>query len=203
MRLLKVVPVPPTIAKNRHSRSVSECSTLSATSSSSTLVSSWHSASPYTASSQDSTTPSGAAISKIPNLLDQLSTSPETRFHAAYMFLRYFYLIKGNPGSPGLFHLGKHGELRCSEEEFELVIWDIAVGCLALSVKVSKPDVGFLIRTLIVLLYHSTTATFWARFFLYTPPSSKNWHHMRYLTRIWRHVDLFSPKYKVFTYIPV
>lgn len=69
------------------------------------------------------------------NLLDQLATSPETRFHAAYMFLRYFYLVRGAPGSPSCSAF--RGDV-LSEHGFELVTWDVAVGCLALSVKVRR-----------------------------------------------------------------
>ena len=123
---------------------------------------------------------------KVPNLFDQLSTSPETRFHAAYMFLRFFYLAGCHtmPASPS--SLGKNARKGCELDEDldgnipdaeydadddsstcsslgfsparvametcfrshlptlalefeagrEMMTWDTAVACLALSVKV-------------------------------------------------------------------
>ncbi|KAJ7593075.1 hypothetical protein C8J56DRAFT_930327, partial [Mycena floridula] len=53
-------------------------------------------------------------------LVDQLTISPETRFHAAYMLVRYFYLM-------GMHHV--------QEDAGDLVCWDIGVACLSLSVK--------------------------------------------------------------------
>ena len=62
------------------------------------------------------------------DLYDLLSTSVETRFHAALLFLRYFLYV----GIPS------EDEASISEnEDLETVIWDTAVACLALSVKVS------------------------------------------------------------------
>lgn len=78
------------------------------------------------------------------NLFDQLISSPETRFHAAWMFLRYFFLTMSpesaiwlDPanGSTSVIAIKKK---RCLEDIGRMpIIWDIAVGCLALSVKVS------------------------------------------------------------------
>lgn len=66
------------------------------------------------------------------DLAEHLKNSPETHFHAVHMFLRYFYILTSkNPGGNG----SPHGELRTSHDC--LAGWDIALGCLALSVKVS------------------------------------------------------------------
>ncbi|KAH6905150.1 hypothetical protein BKA70DRAFT_1431236 [Coprinopsis sp. MPI-PUGE-AT-0042] len=73
---------------------------------------------------------SSCASSQITNLYDQLSSCPETRFHAVWMFLRYFLLVTESNGTPSNYP-GSH-----SHEEFDaLIVWDIALACLALSVK--------------------------------------------------------------------
>ncbi|PPQ72273.1 hypothetical protein CVT26_006494 [Gymnopilus dilepis] len=65
------------------------------------------------------------------NLRDQLQNSPETRFHAVWMFLRYFYLatpggsLESNPWAMKLLRTGN----------FLHNVWAIAVACLAISVK--------------------------------------------------------------------
>lgn len=68
------------------------------------------------------------------DLYDILSESPEIRFHAGHLFLRYFSLVGHPTGSTG------HDE---DTEAFESVAWDIAVACLAISVKVSLPASRF------------------------------------------------------------
>ena len=57
------------------------------------------------------------------DLFDLLSTSNETRFHAGHLFMRYFNLVScaGEDEEP---------------EALETITWDLAVACLALSVKV-------------------------------------------------------------------
>ncbi|KAF8057490.1 hypothetical protein FPV67DRAFT_566023 [Lyophyllum atratum] len=75
------------------------------------------------------------------NLHDQLATSPVTRFHAAYLFLRFFHAV-------GRSHRDRDAEEgededagklvfrpELDEEGKVLVTWDIAVACLAISVK--------------------------------------------------------------------
>ncbi|KAG6842814.1 hypothetical protein H0H87_010144, partial [Tephrocybe sp. NHM501043] len=64
----------------------------------------------------------GPSPCRLTNLQDQLATSPETRFHAVYLFLRFF--CAHLPCSIGL-----------DQEGLRLVTWDIAVACLAVSVK--------------------------------------------------------------------
>ena len=75
-------------------------------------------------------------------LYDQLTTSPETRFHAAYMLVRYFYLTMGESErgrGGGAVESDDGDRLGFGQEEgWDLVTWDVAVGCLALSVKVSS-----------------------------------------------------------------
>lgn len=92
------------------------------------------------------------------DLYDQLSTSPETRFHAAYMFIRYLLRVVENKSEKGHSrHLstfdmesGHEDEDTDTDTDTDMephflehatrsVLWDIAVGCLALSVKVSLP----------------------------------------------------------------
>lgn len=60
--------------------------------------------------------------------MDQLVTSPETRFHAAHMFLRYFNII---------------GETHIDAQVCATTIWDVALGCLALSVKAIEASISF------------------------------------------------------------
>lgn len=64
------------------------------------------------------------------DLYDILSESSEIRFHAGHLFLRYFSLV-GHP--TGSTSTGRDEDA----EAFESVAWDIAVACLAISVKVS------------------------------------------------------------------
>ncbi|KAF4565396.1 hypothetical protein EYR36_001967 [Pleurotus pulmonarius] len=64
------------------------------------------------------------AISR--NLRDQLTCSPETRFHAGYLFLRYFFLVEVEADPSNTPE---------SQIALELVVFDVAVASLALSVK--------------------------------------------------------------------
>ncbi|KAF7416335.1 hypothetical protein PC9H_002600 [Pleurotus ostreatus] len=63
------------------------------------------------------------------NLRDQLIYSPETRFHAGYLFLRYFSLVEVE---------AEPANIPESQAALELVIFDAAVASLALSVKVNS-----------------------------------------------------------------
>jgi hypothetical protein len=71
------------------------------------------------------------------NLQDQLQNSPETRFHAAWMFLSYFHLTASPEATP---NSSRSSSRSCSvdEEGLDLVVWDIAIACLAISVKVRQ-----------------------------------------------------------------
>jgi hypothetical protein len=85
-------------------------------------------------------------------LYDQLTTSPETRFHAAYMLVRYFYLTMGESErgrGGGAVESDDGDRLGFGQEEgWDLVTWDVAVGCLALSVKVSSASLLYPTRSL-------------------------------------------------------
>jgi hypothetical protein len=82
------------------------------------------------------------------DLMDQLKNSPETRFHAAWLFLRFFYLTmspdrnKGPRNNARNLNLSRRSSLNSNtsastdQEGRDLIIWDIAIACLALSVKV-------------------------------------------------------------------
>ncbi|KAF9448731.1 hypothetical protein P691DRAFT_759636 [Macrolepiota fuliginosa MF-IS2] len=61
------------------------------------------------------------------NLINQLATSPETRFHAGWMFLRYHYLLALNR-----VHDITQGQLPLYPGSG---IWDVAIASLAISVK--------------------------------------------------------------------
>ncbi|KAG5643939.1 hypothetical protein DXG03_009351 [Asterophora parasitica] len=84
------------------------------------------------------------------NLHEQLATSPHTRFHAAYIFWRFFRAVATPVSSPefspgvGSGAQDKRNERNGSSWVFgaeldregrELVTWDIGVACLALCVK--------------------------------------------------------------------
>ncbi|KAF5367921.1 hypothetical protein D9758_004363 [Tetrapyrgos nigripes] len=124
----------PTSANNA---TISLATTATTTSASTTSNSS-------TRSLSYQSTPKSRALSDA-NILDQLTNSPETRFHAVYLFLRFFHIIIGlerndqtalfSPGAPG--GINKYGDFR-DEEGFELVAWDVAAACLALSVKMNR-----------------------------------------------------------------
>jgi hypothetical protein len=65
-------------------------------------------------------------------LIDQLKTSPETRFHAVWMFLRYHYLM-------GVVRIcGKTVTLDQLPLYPSSGIWDVTLASLAISVKVRK-----------------------------------------------------------------
>ncbi|KAL6306976.1 hypothetical protein BKA93DRAFT_771786 [Sparassis latifolia] len=65
------------------------------------------------------------------HLRDQLTTSEETRFHAAYLFMRYFLRVGSGPESPK----ARGMDMILLREGREAVTWDVAVACIALCVK--------------------------------------------------------------------
>jgi hypothetical protein len=81
------------------------------------------------------------------DLMDQLKNSPETRFHAAWLFLRFFYLTMSPDRNTGQRNnaqnlsrqssLVSNSSASTNQEGRDLIIWDIAIACLALSVKVT------------------------------------------------------------------
>ena len=93
-------------------------------------------------SSSASSVTVGSSTEMVHNLLNQLQTSQETRFHACWMFLRYFYLVM-SPGtfkstervSPWPNDLNSDLPSKLEREGRELVTLDISVACLSLSVK--------------------------------------------------------------------
>ncbi|OSC99673.1 hypothetical protein PYCCODRAFT_1372497 [Trametes coccinea BRFM310] len=76
----------------------------------------------------------GFETSYVPgDLYDVLSTLPEVRFHAGHLFLRYFWLA----GTPSLRHTPEQEDETREDDKnaLEVVTWDIAVACLAISIK--------------------------------------------------------------------
>ena len=74
------------------------------------------------------------------DLYDLLSTSLEVRFHAAHLFLRYLLLARSSPSSAASEDTASISSE--DQESLEAITWDIAVACLALSVKFHR-DVLF------------------------------------------------------------
>lgn len=98
--------------------------------------------------SSSSTSSRTVDIPVIHNLYEQLQTSCETRFHACWMFLRYFYLtmtpdtnlgLRFSSCSPSRSASLNSQTSTCTEHEGrDLLVWDIAVACLSLSVKLHR-----------------------------------------------------------------
>ncbi|KAJ6606177.1 hypothetical protein DFH09DRAFT_1386790, partial [Mycena vulgaris] len=80
-----------------------------------------------------------------PDLLDQLLTSPETRFHAAYMFTRYFFIVMGDSKERKKIEAMQEALAAANKQlpwdqsippdGWMLVAWDCCLACLAISVK--------------------------------------------------------------------
>ncbi|KAF6756761.1 hypothetical protein DFP72DRAFT_1115687 [Ephemerocybe angulata] len=92
----------------------------------------------YSANSSFSSTSSTTSC-EVSNLYDQLVSCPKTRFHAVWMFLRYFWTVAEVSEMSSLKHLGSADN--DSTDEFDPEIWDKVVACLALSVKAAQRDV--------------------------------------------------------------
>ena len=130
------------------------------------------------------------------DLMDQLKNSPETRFHAAWLFLRFFYLTMSPDRNRGprnnARNLSRQSSLNSNisastnQEGRDLIIWDIAVACLALSVKVTLICGGmpFVDR---VMGLSSSSVTFCILYFPCTRVNMLRWPLDVYLTRIWRY----------------
>ncbi|KDR71613.1 hypothetical protein GALMADRAFT_143867 [Galerina marginata CBS 339.88] len=112
--LLEVLPVRPPVSPEA-TESSSPCSSLSSSTS--------------TSRSECDVTDSELGH----NLFDQLQNSPETRFHAVWMFLRFFSLAMP-VDSDGLSN-SKHIMKTLRSEAFKHSVWNTAVACLAISVK--------------------------------------------------------------------
>jgi len=78
------------------------------------------------------------------HLRDQLTTSTDTRWHAAQIFNRYFIRIASSPPSSPHSQYGNFtdGQKVSSENERAGFVWDIALACLALSVKFHRDVLG-------------------------------------------------------------
>ncbi|KAF7294591.1 hypothetical protein MIND_00995600 [Mycena indigotica] len=98
------------------------------------------------ASSRSNSFASQASDNDIPGLVDQLQISPETRFCGAYLYLRYFHLLTGNREEIRRIESWKAAAVLedCDEDDdlegegWRLVVWDTAVACLAISVKLHR-----------------------------------------------------------------
>ncbi|KAG6805939.1 hypothetical protein H0H92_013344, partial [Tricholoma furcatifolium] len=70
------------------------------------------------------------------NLHCQLSTSPKTRFHAAYLFLRFFRAVeRGNLSTKTTTSTQCQWAHELDARGKLLVTWNLALACLAISVK--------------------------------------------------------------------
>lgn len=109
-----------------------------------------------TSFSSTSTTTSSAPS----NLYDQLAYNPETRIHAVWMLLRYFWR---NNHTDQLAEVGCQGVTPNAEADTDrvLLIWDTALACLALSVKVGPLPTKRSPRS--QLTAASSIETFWCR----------------------------------------
>ncbi|KAH8101772.1 hypothetical protein BXZ70DRAFT_931861 [Cristinia sonorae] len=78
------------------------------------------------------------------HLRDQLTTSPDTRWHAAQLFNRYLIRISStSPSSPrSRYHNVTEGAKVTAADERFGSIWDIALACIALSVKFQRDVLG-------------------------------------------------------------
>ena len=109
-------------------------------------VASLETGSSFSSYSGTSTSSSTSMDRQPSDLMDQLKNSPETRFHAAWLFLRFFYLTMSTDCNTGprdnaryisrQSSLNSNTSASTNQEGRDLVIWDIAIACLALSVKV-------------------------------------------------------------------
>jgi D-alanyl-lipoteichoic acid acyltransferase DltB (MBOAT superfamily) len=110
-------------------------------------VASLTSGSSFSSYSSNSTLSNTSMDRQPSDLMDQLKNSPETRFHAAWLFLRFFYLTMSPERNSGprdnARNLSRQSSLNSNtsastnQEGRDLIIWDIAIACLALSVKVT------------------------------------------------------------------
>ncbi|KAI9056299.1 hypothetical protein FKP32DRAFT_1585806 [Trametes sanguinea] len=69
------------------------------------------------------------------DLYDVLSAIPEVRFHAGHLFLRYFWLVGSSSPHQASDLEDKEETTDDAKTALEVVTWDIAVACLAISIK--------------------------------------------------------------------
>jgi hypothetical protein len=131
------------------------------------------------------------------DLYDQLMECPDTRFHAAYLFIRYFFLVVGEPGGnaqenvhsseagivkeeveemniiwpndPKTDEFSNETEKVLAEEGREILTWDLAVGCLAISIKVSYSSLLLIIRPTSLNALRSFIVTSYLLYVPFTP----------------------------------
>ena len=137
--------------------------------------------SPYSSTSTSSST---SMDGETPDLMDQLKNSPETRFHAAWLFLRFFYLTMSPDRITGERNNSRNVSRQSSlnsttsastyQEGRDLIIWDIAVACLALSVKVT---LVFLALCLLLIRVVGLSSSFAIFCILYFPCTRVNILH--------------------------
>ena len=76
------------------------------------------------------------------NLRAQLAESPDTRWHAAHLFTRYFLRMGQSPSSSPVAATKKAKVSAGADEDImdgrEALAWDFAVACLASAVKVGS-----------------------------------------------------------------
>ncbi|KAJ3988203.1 hypothetical protein F5890DRAFT_554228 [Lentinula detonsa] len=144
--ILEVLPFQ-SISSKATSHSTSSSSSRSNSSSQTSSSGDYHLS--FSSMNSSLTSSKSASISRrLTDLTEQLLSSPETRFHAAYLFRRFFHLVFGAAQESGVKEKeSNHSEtvLETFSRKFawdlegsELVTWDVAVGCLALSVKMHR-----------------------------------------------------------------
>jgi hypothetical protein len=157
-------------------------------------VASLTSSSSFSSYSSTSTSSSTSMDRQPLDLIDQLKNSPETRFHAAWLFLRFFYLTMSPDRNTGnnARNISRQSSMNSNtsgstnQEGRDLIIWDIAIACLALSVKV----IVFLALCLLLIrvtTLSSSSAIFCTLYFPCTRVNILRWPLSVYLTRIWRY----------------
>ena len=127
--MIELRPAAPTRDSERSNTPSSTCSSTSR--------------STRTSSSDSSSSEGTSSASRTPkifytpgyNLHDQLTAIPETRFHAAWLMLRHFHLMSYVSMDDARTEKSE-GDCLSEAAGFDLVLWDCAVACLALSVKV-------------------------------------------------------------------
>ena len=103
------------------------------------------SGSSFSSYSSNSTSSNTSMDRQPSDLMDQLKNSPETRFHAAWLFLRFFYLTMSPERNSGprnnVRNLSRQSSLNSvtgastNQKGRDIIIWDIAIACLVLGVK--------------------------------------------------------------------
>ena len=138
-------------------------------------VASLTSGSSFSSYSSTSTSSNTSMDRQPSDLTDQLKNSPETRFHAAWLFLRFFYLTMSPDRNTGPWNnarnlsrqssLNSNTSASTNQEGRDLIIWDIAIACLALSVKVTLVFLALCLLLIRVVGLSSSFAIFCILYF--------------------------------------